>query len=219
MREYTELEQARLRKLERLRAAGQDPYPPRAERTHLSTAALADFAARQAADPALDAHAPSGAYTVAGRLRSIRVMGKAAFAHLEDGAGRLQLYFRANDLGEQFQLFVDAFDLGDILQASGGLFQTKTGEVTLWVKSFRILSKAISPLPAAKEEIVDGQKIVHSAFDNPEARYRERYADLAVNPEVREVFRTRARIASALRRFFDERDFVENYLKHRRLVN
>ena len=209
MREYTELEQARLRKLERLRAAGQDPYPPRAERTHLSTAALADFAARQAADPALDAHAPSGAYTVAGRLRSIRVMGKAAFAHLEDGAGRLQLYFRANDLGEQFQLFVDAFDLGDILQASGGLFQTKTGEVTLWVKSFRILSKAISPLPAAKEEIVDGQKIVHSAFDNPEARYRERYADLAVNPEVREVFRTRARIASALRRFFDERDFVE----------
>jgi len=209
MRDYSELEQARLRKLELLRAAGHDPYPPRATRTHLSTAALADFAAHLTADPARDPHTPAGDYTLAGRLRSIRVMGKAAFAHLEDGAGRLQLYFRANELGDQFQLFVDAFDLGDILQASGGLFQTKTGEVTLWVKSFRILAKSISPLPAAKEEIVDGHKVVHSAFDNPEARYRERYADLAVNPEVRQVFRTRARLTSALRRFFDERDFVE----------
>jgi len=209
MRDYSELEKIRLQKLDRLRAAGMDPYPPRAERTHTSQQALGDFAARSAADPTADTHAASGQYTVAGRLRAIRVMGKAAFAHLEDAAGRLQLYLRADALGDKYPLFVEAFDLGDFIQASGGLFKTKTGEVTLWVTDFRMLAKAVSPLPAAKEEVVDGQKVVHSAFDNPEARYRERYADLAVNPEIRELFRTRARIASALRRFFDERDFVE----------
>jgi lysyl-tRNA synthetase class 2 len=146
---------------------------------------------------------------VTGRLRSIRVMGKAAFAHLEDGAGRLQLYLRANDLGERYKIFTDLFDLGDFVQATGGLFQTKTGETTLWVTDFRLLAKALSPLPAAKEELVDGQRVVHSAFDNPEARYRERYADLAVNPEVREVFRTRARLVNALRRFLDSHGFLE----------
>ena len=209
MREYTELEKVRLQKLERLRAAGMEPYPTRAERTHTSAQALAAYAAHLAENPATDTHAPFGRYVVAGRLRAIRVMGKAAFAHLEDGAGRLQLYLRADTLAEAFRLFVEAFDLGDFIQAEGGLFKTKTGEVTLWVQSFTILAKAISPLPAPKEEMVDGQKVVHSAFDNPEARYRERYADLAVNPEVREVFRTRARLAAALRRFLDDHGFLE----------
>ncbi len=206
MREYSELENVRLEKMERLRAAGMEPYPSRAERTHTTAQAITNYQLH----PPADEHTPQGSYVVAGRLRSIRVMGKAAFAHIEDGAGRLQLYFRANDLGAQtYQLFVDNFDLGDFIQATGGLFKTKTGEVTLWVKSFRILSKAISPLPAAKEEIVDGQKVVHSAFDNPEARYRERYADLAVNPEVREVFRTRAKICAAIRKFLDGNGFLE----------
>jgi lysyl-tRNA synthetase class 2 len=209
MRDYSELEKIRLQKLDRLRAAGMDPYPPRAERTHTTVQALADYAARLAAAPSADTHSPSGHYVVAGRLRAIRVMGKAAFAHLEDAAGRLQLYLRADGLGDKYRLFVDAFDLGDFVQASGGLFTTKTGEVTLWVQDFRMLAKAVSPLPAPKEEVVDGERIVHSAFDNPEARYRERYADLAVNPEVRDLFRARARSASALRRFFDEHDFVE----------
>jgi lysyl-tRNA synthetase class 2 len=206
MREYTDLEKIRLQKMERLRAAGMEPYPTRAARTHTSAEALADYTQ----NPPADTHAPQGAYIVAGRVRAIRVMGKAAFAHLEDGAGRLQLYFRSNDLGaETFKLFVDNFDLGDFIQASGGLFTTKTGEVTLWVREFRMLAKAISPLPAAKEELVDGQKVVHSAFDNPEARYRERYADLAVNPDVRDIFRTRARICTALRRFLDANGFLE----------
>lgn len=209
MREYSELEKIRLQKLVRLRAAGMEPYPARAERSHTSAQALADYAARLAAEPAADTHTASGHYVVAGRLRSIRVMGKAAFAHIEDVAGRLQLYLRGDVLGDKYPLFVEAFDLGDFIQASGGLFKTKTGEVSLWVQDFRILAKAISPLPAPKEEVIDGQRVVHSAFDNPEARYRERYADLAVNPEVRDLFRTRARIASALRRFFDEHDFVE----------
>lgn len=206
MREYSELEKIRLAKMERLRAAGMEPYPSRAQRTHTTAQALADYAQPAVADD----HTPQGDYTVAGRLRGIRVMGKAAFAHIEDGAGRLQLYFRSNDLGaDKFKLFVDNFDLGDFVQASGGVFKTKTGELSLWVRDFRILSKAISPLPAAKEEMVDGQKVVYSAFDNAEARYRERYADLAVNPEVREIFRTRARVTAALRKFLDNNGFLE----------
>ncbi len=206
MGDYTELEKIRLAKLERLRAAGMEPYPARAGRTHTTAEALLDYRLQ----PAADDHVPHGRYVVAGRLRSIRVMGKSAFAHLEDGAGRLQLYFRSNDLGlDRFKLFVDNFDLGDFVEAMGGLFKTKTGEVTLWVADFRILAKAVSPLPASKEEMVDGRKVVHSAFDNPEARYRERYADLAVNPEVRDVFITRARVVAALRKFLDGNGFLE----------
>jgi lysyl-tRNA synthetase, class II len=209
MREYTELERIRLDKLERLRQAGVEPYPTRAERSHTSAQAMADFHARLAVEPEADAHTPHGQFTLAGRLRSIRVMGKAAFAHIEDRDGRIQLYLRANDLGDTFRLFVDNFDLGDFVQASGGLFKTKTGEISLWVRELRMLAKAVSPLPTPKEEVIDGQRVVYSAFDNPEARFRERYADLAVNPEVREVFRTRARIASALRSFLDSHDFLE----------
>jgi lysyl-tRNA synthetase class 2 len=206
MREYSELEKVRLAKMERLRAAGMEPYPTHAERTHTTAAALADYAAHRPADE----HEAHGQYTVAGRLRAIRVMGKAAFAHLEDGSGRLQLYFRADALeAGKFALFTENFDLGDFVQASGGLFKTKTGEITLRVAEFKMLAKALSPLPAAKEEVMDGQKIVHSAFDNPEARYRERYADLAVNAEVREVFRTRARVVTALRKFLDGQGFLE----------
>lgn len=206
MHDYTELEKIRLAKLERLRVAGMEPYPTRAERTHTSAEALAAYADQPPADP----HAAEGEYTVAGRLKAIRVMGKSAFAHLEDGAGRLQLYFRTNDLGPgKYQLFIECFDLGDFVQASGGLFTTKSGEVTLWVKDFHMLAKAVSPLPAAKEEVVDGEKRVYSAFDNPEARYRERYADLAVNAEVRDIFRTRAKISSAIRKFLDGNGFLE----------
>ena len=206
MREYSELEKIRLAKLERLRAAGMEPYPTRVARTHTTAEVIAGYRSQAVTDE----HTPQGRYTLAGRLRSIRVMGKAAFAHVEDGAGKLQLYLRADELGaDKFRLFTDNFDLGDFVQASGGLFRTKTGEITLWVKDYAILAKAVSPLPAAKEEVVDGQKVVHSAFDNPEARYRERYADLAVNPEVREVFRTRAKVCAAIRKFLDGHDFLE----------
>jgi lysyl-tRNA synthetase class 2 len=206
MREYTELEKIRIAKLEALRAAGLEGYPSRAERTHTSAQALADYVEAGPAETGV-AH---GRYVVAGRIKAIRVMGKSAFVHIEDGDGRLQLYFRINDLGElAYKQFVDGFDLGDFIQAEGGLFKTKSGEVSLWVRGYRLLAKAITPLPAVKEEIVDGEKRVYSAFDNPEARYRERYADLAVNAEVREVFRLRARVCSAVRRFLDDHGFLE----------
>jgi lysyl-tRNA synthetase class 2 len=137
-------------------------------------------------------------------------MGKATFAHLEDRGGLVQLYFKADAVGDEtYRLFQEAFDLGDFVEAAGFMFRTRTGEVSLHVERFRMLAKALSPLPATKEETVDGERVVHHAFANPEARYRERYADLAVNPDVRQVFRTRARITAALREFLDGMDFVE----------
>jgi lysyl-tRNA synthetase class 2 len=192
MADLNDLERLRLEKAEALRRAGMEPYPTTAKRTYTTTEAQRAFEA-----------APEGSTvqaTVVGRLRSIRRMGKVTFAHVEDGDGRLQLYLRADDLGaEKLTLFTDLFDLGDFIQATGEVFRTKSGETSLHVRDFTMLAKAISPLPAGKEELVDGERVVHAAFANPEARYRERYADLAVNPEVREAFRMRARVVNAVR--------------------
>jgi lysyl-tRNA synthetase class 2 len=203
MRELSELEKNRLQKVQLLRDAGMDPYPAHTERTHTSAQA------RQAFEQAAEGAGVSA--TLAGRLRSIRAMGKAVFAHIEDGDGQIQLLLKADILGKEFlDTFRSLFDLGDILQARGTLFRTRTGEITLQVEQIAMLSKAISPLPASKETVEEnGERVVHSAFDNPEARYRQRYADLAVNADVREIFRVRARMISALRRFLDSRGFLE----------
>jgi lysyl-tRNA synthetase, class II len=201
MAELNELERIRAAKIEALRQAGLAAYPARAQRSHTTAQAMQAFEAQGDS---------LGAVTVVGRLRSMRVMGKTTFTHIEDGQGRLQLYFRLDDLGqERLDAVNSLFDLGDFVQASGTLFRTRSGEVTLQVSDFRMLAKAISPLPASKEEVVDGERRVHSAFDNPEARYRQRYADLAVNPEVRQIFLTRASVVRALREFLDGRGFVE----------
>jgi len=197
-----ELEQVRLEKMETLRGAGEDIFPARVERTHTSREAIAAFEAAKDGEGVQ--------VVVAGRLRSIRSMGKIVFAHIEDGEGRLQLFFRLNDIGkERLDLFKETYDLGDFIQAGGEMFRTRTGEATVKVASFHMLAKAISPLPAAKEEEVDGEKVVHSAFADPEIRYRQRYADLAVNDDVREVFRIRARTIRALQEFLDARGFIE----------
>ncbi|MGA2112557.1 MAG: lysine--tRNA ligase [Anaerolineales bacterium] len=202
MRELTELEKSRLAKLEQLRVQGIEPYPRRAHRTHSTREAREAFA-----------QAPQGARveaTLVGRLRSIRDMGRTVFAHLEDGEGRLQIYLRSDELGTSaFRDFADLYDLGDFIEARGYLFATRTGEITLHVQEVRMLAKSITPLPAQKEEVVEGKAVVHSAFDNPEARYRQRYADLAVNPGVREIFQTRARVIAAVRRFLDDHGFLE----------
>jgi lysyl-tRNA synthetase class 2 len=208
MREHTEIEKIRLAKMERLRARGEEPYPTRLQRTHTTGEAVSAYQAAVAggADP----HDSKITAILCGRIRSIRTMGKTAFAHIEDGAGKLQLYIRADEVGlEALKNFQADYDLGDFIQAEGVMVQTKAGEITLRVASFRMLAKGVSPLPAAKEEIVDGERKVYSAFDNPEARYRQRYADLAVNPEVRDVFRARANIVASLRRFLDGQGFLE----------
>ena len=203
--EYTNLEKIRLEKVEILRAEGIEPYPTRAERTHSSQDAVTLFERAEAAG----SEEPLGV-TLAGRLRALRPMGKITFAHIEDGSGRVQLFLRANDVGlENLKLFNGEFDLGDFVQASGEMFRTRSGEVTLRVTGFRILAKAITPLPAAKDEVVDGEVIRHATLADPETRYRQRYADLAVNAEVRNIFYKRAAIIKALRDFMDAHGFLE----------
>jgi lysyl-tRNA synthetase, class II len=201
----------RVAKLERLRARGVEPYAYAFEPTHAAAAALDLFASWEAAKGDSTAEVPEEVIRVAGRLVSRRTMGKSAFGHLADRTGRLQLYFRVNELGEAYDTLVDLVDLGDWIGAEGTLFRTRTGEVSLRVRSFQLLAKSLRALPLGKEETdpETGEKRVHSGFTDVQARYRQRYADLAVHPEVREVFVFRARVVTALRRFLDERGFVE----------
>ncbi len=202
--ELTELERQRVEKLERLRARGVEPYPHRVKRTHTVAEAIAALEAAEAAGE-------GGSHVaVSGRLRSMRVMGKVTFAHIEDGSGSIQLFLRVNDVGEEaYDMFKRDFDLGDFVGAEGALMRTRTGEISVRVEQVRMLAKAISPLPVIKEREVDGRRVRYTAFYDVEERYRQRYADLACNPDVREVFRVRARAIKALRRFFDDRDFLE----------
>lgn len=203
--ELNDLEQQRLEKLNRLRAAGMEPYPARVHRTHSTQTARTVYEAAEAAGD------PAPTVTVAGRLVSIRIMGKAAFAHLEDESGRLQLFLRQDMLDETtYTLFKQAFDLGDFVEAGGPLVRTRTGEISVQVQTLRMLAKAITPLSIAKEyERQDGQTVRYAAFSDVDERYRQRYADLAVNPEVRAAFRLRSRLISALRAWLDGQGYLE----------
>jgi lysyl-tRNA synthetase class 2 len=137
-------------------------------------------------------------------------MGKITFAHIEDGEGRIQLFLRLDDLGkETFDLFNREFDLGDFVQAKGEMFRTRSGEVTLRAHEVKLIAKAVTPLPAAKDEVVDGQVVRHATLSDPETRYRQRYADLAINPEVRKIFQARTAVIRALREFLDNNGFLE----------
>ncbi len=199
--QFSEIERIRLAKLAALKERGIEPFPPRVERTYTSVEAIQTFE-KDETKPVKP--------TLVGRVRSIRTMGKIIFAHIEDGFGTVQLFIRSNDVGaENLDLFRDYFDIGDFVQASGEMFRTKAGEVSLNVKEFRMIAKAITPLPAAKDEEVDGEIVRHATLADPEVRYRQRYADLAVNPQVREIFRIRAAVVRALREFLDKNDFLE----------
>lgn len=209
MSKYTSLEKVRLQKIEALRAQGIEPYPTRARRTHTSMQIVAAFEAAEKNTPA--GAAPKVEATLAGRLRAARPMGKLTFAHIEDGDGKIQLLLRINELGQERVDFFNAmFDLGDFVQATGVMMRTRTGEPTLLVHDFSLLAKSVTPLPADKDETLpDGTVIRHAALEDPELRARQRYADLAVNPHVRETFRKRAVLIKALRTFLDERGFLE----------
>lgn len=204
----TQLERQRLEKLAELREQGVDPYPLRADRTHTTAEAIKTFTSMEGDINEDNAQALN--VTVSGRLVNVRDMGKTVFADIEDGEGRIQLFLRRAEVGEEEHArFTKLLDLGDFIQASGQLFRTRMGEVSVRVQSYKLLSKALSPLPVVKEQEVDGTIVRYSAFADVEERYRQRYADLAVNPDVREVFRTRARIISVLRRFLDNHEFLE----------
>jgi lysyl-tRNA synthetase class 2 len=195
-------------KLDWIRARGIDPYPARCKRTHTTQQVLDVFAAADqgAAPETRDAEIAETVVQVTGRLVSFRDMGRSIFAHIEDEQGRLQVYVRRSEVDEQaFELFKRHSDLGDFYGFGGTVFRTRTGEITVRVSELQLLAKALSPLPIAKER--EGERF--HAFADTEARYRQRYADLAVNPDVRELFCTRARLIQALRRFLDERGFLE----------
>lgn len=201
---FTELQQIRANKLNNL-PAGVNPYPTSAHPTHSTVEARDAFEALPEGEESTPLQV-----CLAGRIRSLRVMGKLIFAHLEDTYGRLQLFMRVNEMGQEFiSAFRDIYDIGDYVEAKGVMMRTRTGEATLLVHEFRMLSKSITPLPAAKDEVIDGETIRHAALSDPEMRYRQRYADLIVNPQVRDVFRKRAQIVKALRTFLDDQKFLE----------
>ena len=203
--DLNDLEQQRVEKADRLKAAGLSPYPHRSHRTHTVRQAITAFEAAEVEE------APAPQVVVSGRIVSFRDMGRLTFAHLEDGSGKVQLFIRRNDLGEAaYDLLKKVIDLGDFVEATGVMMRTRTGEISVGTQDLRMLSKAITPLPIPKEvEDDEGHVRRFSAFSDVEERYRQRYADLAVNPEVRETFRVRSRTITALRGWLDRHDYLE----------
>jgi len=192
--ETSDLIRQRVEKVSDMREKGINPYPIRYKRTHFSANIMADFDDENPVD-----------VSIAGRIKSKRVMGKASFAHLEDRLGTIQMYARRDTLGEEKYSLFKTFDLGDIIGVSGKTFRTKQGEITVEVHDVVMLAKCIRPLPVVKEK--DGQ--VFDEFADQELRYRQRYVDLIVNPKVREDFLLRSRIVSGIRSFLMEKGFVE----------
>ena len=185
-----ELIALRREKLQRLREAGIDPYPARANRTHTAQEAV------ELLERSVDGNET---VSVAGRVTAMRRMGKAAFMDLRDGSGRVQAYFKQESLGvEPYELLQQTVDLGDFLGVTGSLFHTKTGEPTIEAQSYTVLAKALRPPPEKWHGLQD-----------VEVRYRQRYLDLMSNAEVREIFVTRSRIIGEIRRFMDARGYLE----------
>jgi lysyl-tRNA synthetase, class II len=189
------VEAARRDKLAELVKRGVAPYAYRFDRTANTREALAGFREGDETERRL-----------AGRLVALRPHGKTTFGHLADGAGRIQLYFKRDTLGDALYELVGLLDLGDVIGVGGPLFRTKTGEVTMRVERVTLLTKSLRPLPLGKE---DATGVRHGELADPELRARQRYADLAVHPEVRELFRLRARVVSYIRQFLDARGYLE----------
>jgi lysyl-tRNA synthetase class 2 len=190
-----ELIEVRLAKLARMRELGIDPYPYAFARTHTIDRLLDGFAERVGQEPV----------SVCGRIVALRPMGRATFAHLQDPGGRIQLYFKRDELGEPLYEVVGLLDLGDLIGVRGEPMVTRTGEPTVHVRDLQVLSKAIRPLPVVKEK--DGQTF--DAWEDLGSRYRFRHLDLLLNPETRTIIQRRALAVRALRSFLDERGFLE----------
>jgi lysyl-tRNA synthetase class 2 len=191
--------QARREKLDALEAAGVAPYAYAFDRQQSAAQAQTLLGQAEEGPPV----------SLAGRIVAWRSHGKTTFAHLADSTGKIQLYFKKDGLGDDSYAQLAHFDLGDIIGVHGPLFRTRTGEVTVRVDRVELLAKSLRPLPFGKEEEVNGQVVRHSGFTDPEQRYRQRYADLAVHPEVRALFVARSRMITSIRSFLDERDFLE----------
>lgn len=200
---FTELSDQEIQRretLDKLRAAGINPFP-------------ADLYPVDAYSSELKSNFEEGKTVfLAGRLMSQRIMGKASFAELQDSQGRIQVYFNRDEIcpSEDKTLYNEVFkkllDLGDFIGVKGTVFKTQVGEVSVSVKEFTLLSKSLKPLPLPK---TDAEGNVHDAFTDPELRYRQRYADLVVNPHVKEVFIKRTKLFSAMRQFFNDAGYME----------
>ncbi len=203
----TKLELERWEKAQRLQAKGYELYPARIERTHRIADAVALFLRAET-----DAATTDIGVTVTGRIRRLNSKGKVSFAHIEDESGRVQLFLRINALGEENYELIrrKLIDVDDFVQASGAMMRTRTGEVSVNTSELRLISKALTPLPVVKEQRrADGSVIEYGEFKDSESRYRQRYADLAVNKPVREIFVKRARAIKALREFLDGEGMLE----------
>ncbi len=196
--DLNEVMRGRRDKLEQIKSLGINPYPYNFKRSHFSveiTQNTDDFLEKEV--------------QVSGRLMSKRGHGKTSFAHIMDSKGRIQLYVRKDRISEQdFELF-GLLDIGDIVGIKGEVFVTRTGETTVKAKSVELLSKTLRPLPIVKEKQEGDEKVVFDQFADKELRYRQRYVDLIVNPEVRDVFVTRSKVISKIRHFFDNLGFLE----------
>jgi lysyl-tRNA synthetase, class II len=190
---------ARRAKLAELEALGVAPFAYAFDPTHDSSAAVA-LVPEEGDGPRV---------RIAGRIVGWREHGKTVFAHVADMAGKVQIYLRRNDLGDDVWSLVKLLDVGDVIGVDGPVFRTRTGEGTVRVEKLTLLAKSLRPLPYGKEEMVDGRLVRHSGFSDPEQRYRQRYADLAVHPEVRSLFIARSRLITGLRTFFEGRGFLE----------
>ncbi|MGH7607944.1 MAG: lysine--tRNA ligase [Gemmatimonadales bacterium] len=189
------VEAARREKLKELVRRGVAPFAYGFARTTTAQAALAGYREGDAAS-----------HRLAGRLVALRPHGKTTFAHLADETGRIQVYCKLDELGPDAYALLELLDLGDHVGVEGPLMTTRTGETTLRVRRLTLLAKALRPLPLGKE---DASGVKHGELSDPELRYRHRYADLAVHPEVRALFRLRARIVQGIRAFLDARGYLE----------
>lgn len=199
LEDLNELMRRRREELEELLKRGINPYPYAFDRTSFSKEIIDGY----------NETAPQRNVAVAGRIVSIRRMGKASFCHIQDSQGRIQIYLRRDDIGDVYDAF-RLMDIGDFVGVEGFVFRTKMGEISVHARRLEILSKSLRPLPVVKEKVDEqGNKHVYDPFAGKELRYRQRYVDLAVNSQVKEVFIKRAAITKSIRNFFDARGYVE----------
>jgi len=198
--ERSYVETARREKRAALEAAGVPAFAYRYDRTH-SVAEARGLYRDEMGDQ-------GPVVSLAGRIASLRSQGKTSFLDLEDGSAKIQLYLRRDELGEHYQM-LDHLDLDDHIGIRGRLFRTKRGELSVRSSEVTLLAKSLRPLPRGKTQSSGDGAVTFGGLADPEVRYRQRYADLAVHPEVREVFRQRARAISWIRRFLEERGFLE----------